>query len=180
MTVPRDKGVRAISPPSSGHRGGPFIPVGVNEYWYVKNVKKEPETPSQRARIQNPELAFTTALPSYEAMARMLEIMGRAAFNTVMSFKGPVVDPTPEVKEGLHVREAVAQLRALEDPKVPVGGLVAKVRYWREAGIVATVKVGRALPAKVSVRVRGAPMKSDWHAVRMLVRDRMEDIDQGE
>jgi hypothetical protein len=138
-----------------------------------------PETTAQKTRIQDPALAFTTALPPYEAMARMLEIMGRAAFNTVLSFRGPVVDPTPEVKEGLHVREAVAQLRALEDPKVPIGGLVAKVRYRREDSIVATVKVGRALPAKVSVRVRGAPMKSDWHAVKVLVRDRMEDIDEG-
>ena len=154
------------------------MPPGLSTYGHRIRVTSQPETASQRARIQGPTLAFTTALPPYEAMARMLEIMGRAAFNAVMYFKGPVVDPTPEVKEGLHVREAVAQLRALEDPKMPIGGLVAKVRYRREARIVATVKVGRALPAKVTVRVRGAPMKSDWHAVRMLVKDRMEDIDQ--
>jgi hypothetical protein len=157
---------------------GSDMPPEMNVYGGRVRVGWLPETSSQRARVQDPTLEFTTALPPHEAMARMLEIMGRAAFNTVMFFKGPVVDPTPEVKEGLHVREAVAQLRALEDPKVPVGGLVAKVRYWRETGIIATVKVGRVLPAKVSVRVRGAPMKSDWHAVKMLVKDRMDDIDE--
>jgi hypothetical protein len=157
--------------------GGP--PAGWDQVGLHPRVAGAPETASHKARVQSPSLTFTTALPPFEAMARMLEIMGRAAFNTVLSFKGPVVDPTPEVKEGLHVREAVAQLRALEDPKGPLGGLVAKVRYRRETRTIATVKVGRSLPAKVSVRVRGAPMKSDWHAVRMLVRDRMEDIDQG-
>jgi len=157
--------------------GGP--PAGWDQVGLHPRVAGAPETASQKARVQDPSLAFTTALPPFEAMARMLEVMGRAAFNTVTVFKGPVVDPTPDRKEGLHVRGDVAQLRAIKDPKVPLGGLVAKVRYRRQTGIIATVKVGRALPAKVSVRVRGAPMKSDWHAVRMLVRDRMEDIDQG-
>jgi len=172
------EGVESIADRHGGvHQGGP--PAGWDQVAYP-SVAGARETAAQKARIQGPSIAFTTALPPFEAMARMLEILGRGAFNSVMYFKGPVVDPTPEVKEGLHVREVAAQLRALEDPKVPLGGLEARVRYWREAGIIATVRVGRALPAKVSVRVRGAPMKSDWHAVRMLVKDRMEDIDEGE
>ena len=158
--------------------GVPGIRPGFNSAVYKTSDRIEPETPLQRARLQSPVLSFKARLAPFEAMARMLEILGSGAFKTVMYFKGPVVDPTPEAKEGLRVRAVVAQLRALEDQRVPFGGLVAKVRYRRDASVLATVKVGRGLPTKVSVRVRGAPFRADWRTVVALAKERMEDIDQ--
>jgi hypothetical protein len=155
------------------------MPSGVRMYGHRIRVKAEPETPGQRARLQDPRLKLHSALDPFEAMSRMLLALGRVGFDVVLGFRGPVVDPTPDRKEGLHVRDVVAQLRALEDPRAPLGGLKAEVRYRRDARVRAIVTVGSMRPAKAKVRVKGAVLKSDWFGLKKQVEKNLEDIDAG-
>lgn len=158
-----------------GHAGARTRSIGGVEKYY--KVHGEPETAKQAARLQDPRLKLHSALEPFEAMSRILLALGRVGFDTTLGFRGPVVDPTPEKKEGLHVRDVVAQLRALDDPTPPIGGLKAELRYRRDERVRAVVTVGRVRPAKVKVRVKGAVLKSDWFGLKKLVEKNLEDID---
>jgi len=141
-------------------------------------IEAEPETPGQAARLQNPRLVLYTPLPSYTAMERALLALGRVGFDTVLWCNGGVEDPSPERKDGMHVRDMVEALGALERSRVPLLGLKADLRYRQDARVTATVTVGRARPAKVKLRVRGAVFKSDWYRLKKLVDRKLEDIDR--
>jgi len=126
----------------------------------------------------NPHLRLRTDLPPSKAMERTLLALGRGGFDTVMWFNGGIEDPTPESKEGLHVRDVVKAMAGLERPSVPLLGLKAIVKYSRNSRVMATAKVGRFAPAKVKVRVRGTIYKSDWYTVNTLVKGRVEGADR--
>ncbi len=159
-----------------GHAGGPTHGIGGVERFY--KVHGEPETASQAARLQSPSMKLHTALEPVEAMSRALVALGRAGFDTVTWFNGGIEDTSPERKEGMHVRDVVEALRALEDPRVPLLGLKAMLLYRRDERVKAVVRVGRMRPAKVRVKVRGAVFKSDWHGLKKLVDRKLEDIDK--
>jgi len=161
-----------------GHAGASSRGIGGVERYY--KVHGEPETASQAARLQNPRLKLHTSLEPWQAMSRMLLALGRAGFDTVLWFNGGVEDPSPERKEGMHVRDLVEAMAALEEPQVPLLGLKAVVRYRRDARVRATATVGRMTPAKVKLRVRGAVFKSDWYGLKKLVDRKLEDIDRDE
>jgi len=159
-----------------GHAGALTQGIGGVERYY--KVHGEPETASQASRLLGAKLKLHTALEPWEAMSRMLTALARAGFDTVLWFNGGVEDPTPERKEGMHVRDMVEAMAALEEPRLPLLGLKAVLRYRRDKRVRATVTVGRMTPAKVKVRVRGAVFKSDWYGLKKLVDKKLEDIDR--
>jgi len=142
------------------------------------SVEGEPETPEQAARLLGAHLKLHTSLPTLEAMQLALLVLGKVGFDTVVWFRGPVRDPTPERKDGMHVRDVAEALGALEEPRLPLLGLKADLRYRRDEDVVATVSVGRIRPSKVRVRVRGAVFKSDWFGLKNLLERELEDIDR--
>jgi hypothetical protein len=141
-------------------------------------IEAEQDTPGQAARLQDPHLKLRTDLRPSKAMERTLLALDRGGFDTVMWFNGGVEDPTPESKEGMHVRDVVEAMRELDRPSVPLLGLKAVVRYRRNARVMATAKVGRFSPAKVKITVRGAVYRSDWYAVNTIVKGRVEGGDK--
>lgn len=158
-----------------GHAGARTTSIGGVERFY--KVHGEPETASQAARLQDPSLKLRSALDPFEAMSRTLLALGRVGFDTAVGFRGPVRDTTPDRKEGMHVRDVVAQLRALEERRPPFGGLKADLRYRRDHKVRAVVTVGRGRPAKVKVKVAGAVLRSDWFGFKKQVERNLEDID---
>ncbi len=115
-----------------------------------------------------------------EGISRALLTMSRVGFDIVTHFRGPVTDPSPERKEGMHVRDVVTALASQSSSRMPLLGLKAVLKYRRDGRVKAIVRVGRKQPVNIAIRVKGAVFKSDWYGLKKLVARKLADLDRYE
>jgi hypothetical protein len=180
LTAPRTgvgkrdgKGRSAID----NYRGSSPSPGSIGSYEsvykpYYPNVGEGPSTGIRMVR--SPALVVKVDTPAMGAFVRLLTIMEKSGFRTVLRYSGPDVAGARVEGEGTPLESLI---RALEraGPEVEVGrGLAAVLRDAHDTEVSAGVEVRPGRRTRVRVKVKGRLLATRWEALRRLVRRRFK------
>ena len=129
-----------------------------------------PETAKQRSNIVNPSFKFSARVRPVVAFSRMMRIMERVGFETVVSYKGPVIGITVEGKDPVKAVELAEAMRKHPDGKLPFGGIKVVMPYDKKEDTYAKLKVSGGKTAKVSIKVKGTMLMTHWRELERLVK----------
>jgi hypothetical protein len=131
-------------------------------------------TDADRARVQSPSLSFKADVASVNAFRRVIGLLDRCGFDWILRYSGP--DLGIEVRDGdIPPIDLIGRrLKETEAEHPRFGRMKADLVYKDYRRIRAKVRVTGSYPSKVTVKVRGPVLRSDWREFHRLVRKRFK------
>lgn len=134
---------------------------------------KQAPTARQRTHIVSPSMSFRTDIPLDEAFIKLLKVLSKMDFRTVVHYKGPWMGFRANRNETIEVGEVITAFHKYTFDRIPLSGFTATLVHASEDGVSVTVKVGGFGRTKVKLRIKGTIRYSEWKKIHTRVDKRL-------
>lgn len=131
-------------------------------------------TDSDRARVQSPKLSFKADVSSIKAFRGVVNLLDRCGFDWMLHYSGPNLGLDVKGGDLPSIDLIEKRLREAETEDGRFGRIKADLVYKNYQRIRAKVKVSGNYPTKVTVKVKGPVLRSDWREIHRLVKKKFK------